>query len=184
LFGSTAIASVSHNVDGSWDIQSCISRGCDAQTPSTVLVVGTFASIAVLRRLTVVIERTRSIRLIRRAMSILSVSVGVVYTVSAELVVSTIGCSHTRAKGSRLRTRHKAVILRPADPIVSVVSTIKSLKVTSLAGKTISCISADSEFKRSGRRRSDCGSGWSGCGRRGILSFPSTCPCKSGRGEE
>jgi len=178
LFGTTAIASVSHTVDGIWDLQCCFSHGWATELSSTVLVVGTFASVAVLSSLTIVVERTRSTRLIRRAMSILSDFVSVVYSVRAELVVSTIGLKDTGAKGSsRLRRRNIAVVLGDTCAIVSVVQPVVSDEHTSLAGQTISCISADCE---GGRGRS----GWSGCSGRGILSFPSACPCESSRGEK
>jgi hypothetical protein len=57
------------------------------------------------------------------------------------------------------------------------VGTIEGLKITSLAGKTVSLISANSEFIGGGSGRSRCGG-------RGILSFPLSCPCESSRGEE
>ena len=101
---------------------------------STVLVVGTFASVAVLSSLTIVVERTRSTRLIRRAMSILSDFVSVVYSVRAELVISTIGLKDTGAKGSsRLRRRNIAVVLGDTCAIVSVVQPVVSDEHTSLA---------------------------------------------------
>jgi hypothetical protein len=160
---------------------------------STVLVVGATAisSIAVLGILTIVVERTGPITLHGDAMSTWTASLAVVVSSQAGLVGSTLIVGSTEViRGSRprrqrsWRRRNVAVILRPTNTIVSVVSTVESLKETSLAGKTVSFISANCEFKRSSRRRSDCGSGWSGCGGRGILSFPSTCPCESGRGQK